>query len=181
MAKLVQKKGSRAKKELSLADLKVKIAKAKSIVVTDYRGLTMVQLQELRSALGTSGEFTVAKNTILARALNEHGVADATADTFAGPSAVLFSYDDEVGPLKVLVKFAATAQSRPVIKGGLLENNILSADRINALSKLPSKEVLRGQVVGALVAPLTGLVGVLNANIRNLVYALNQIKEQKSA
>lgn len=181
MAKLVQKKGSRVKKELSLADLTEKISKSKSMVVADYRGLTMVQLQALRSALGESGEFTVAKNTIFSMALNKAGVADATADTFAGPSAVLFSYDDEVGPLKVLVKFAATAQNRPVIKGGILDKNILSADRVTALSKLPSKDQLRGQVVGGLVAPLTGLVGVLNGNIRNLVYALNQIKEQKGA
>ncbi len=181
MAILAQKKSSRAKKELSLADMKEKISKAKSMVVTDYRGLSMVQLQELRASLGESGEFTVTKNTLLAKALNEAGVADATPDTFAGPSAVLFSYDDEVGPLKVLVKFSATANELPAIKGGILENGILSADRVKALSKLPSKDQLRGQVVGTLAAPLTGLVSVLNGNIRNLVYALNQIKEQKSA
>lgn len=180
MAKLVQKKGSRAKKELSLSDLKSKISKSKSMIITDYRGLTMSQLQVLRVAIGTSGEFTVAKNTIFAMALNQAGFSDVSADTFAGPSAILFSYDDEVGPLKVLVKFAATAQSRPVLKGGILDKNILSADRVIALSKLPSKDQLRGQVVGVLASPLTGLASVLNGNLRNLVYALNQIKEQKA-
>lgn len=180
MAVLVQKKSSRAKKELSLADMKEKISKSKSMVVADYRGLSMAQLQELRAQLGESGEFTVTKNTLLAKALNDAGVADATPDTFAGPSAVLFAYDDEVGPLKVLTKFSLTANSLPAIKGGILENNILSAERVTALSKLPGKDQLRAQVVGGLVAPLTGLVGVLNGNMRNLVYALNQIKEKKA-
>lgn len=179
MAKLVQKKSSRAKKELSLSDLREKVAKAKSVVVTDYRGLTMVKLQELRSTLGSSAEFTVAKNTILAKALQEHG-AEVTAETFSGPSAVLFSYDDEVGPLKVMVKFSSGANDLPTIKGGVLDTQVLSAARVSALAKLPSKDQLRGQVVGGLVAPLTGLVGVLNGNMRNLVYALEQVRQKKA-
>lgn len=181
MAKLVQKKSQRAKKEVTLADLKVKISKSKSIVVTDYRGLSMVQLQDLRATLGDTAEFTVAKNTILAKALNEAGMESVNPDTFAGPTAVLFSFEDEVGPLKVLTKFSTTAADLPAIKCGILENALLSADKVKALSKLPSKEQLRGQVVGAMVAPLTGFVGVLNGNIRNLVYALNQIQEKKAA
>lgn len=181
MAKLLQKKSARPKKELTLTDLKEKIAKAKSMIVTDYRGLSMLKLQELRSQIGVTGEYTVAKNTIFARALNEQGINSVNADSFLGPTAVLFSYEDEVGPLKVLVKFSGTANDLPTIKGGLLEGALLSGDKVMALSKLPSKDQLRGQVVGALAAPLTGLVGVLNGNMRNLVYALNQIKEQKSA
>jgi large subunit ribosomal protein L10 len=181
MAKLAQKKSQLARKEVSLADLKEKISKAKSMVVTDYRGLPMAKLQELRSSLGGSAEYTVAKNTILARALNEAGLDSVTPESFSGPTAVLFSYADEVGPLKVLTKFSAGAGDLPAIKCGVLEMALLSGEKVIALSKLPSKEQLRGQVVGAMVAPIHGLVSVLNGNMRNLVYALNQIKEQKAA
>jgi len=180
MAKLLQKKSQRARKEVSLTELKEKVSRAKSMVMTDYRGLTMLKLQELRSTLGRSAEYTVAKNTILAKALNEAGIDSVTADTFVGPTAVLFSYEDEVGPLKVLTKFSLTSNELPALKGGILDKLVLSKDRVKALSKLPSKDQLRAQVVGTLAAPLTGLVTVLNGNIRNLVYALNQIKEQKS-
>lgn len=181
MARVTNKKSQRPKKEASLVEIKEKISRAKSIIVTDYRGLSMTKLSELRSTLGESGEFSVTKNTILARALNESGVSDVTPETFAGPSAVLFSYEDEVGPLKILTKFALTSSNLPSIKGGILDNNVLSADRIQALSKLPGKQELRGQVVGALSAPLSGLVTVLNGNIRNLVYALNEVQKQKAA
>jgi large subunit ribosomal protein L10 len=180
MALLVQKKSSKPKKEATLAEIKEKLTRAKSLVMTDYRGLTMVQLSELRNTLGEKGEFSVTKNTILARALNEAGMSEVNADTFAGPTAVLFSYEDEVGPLKILTKFAAGANNLPAVKCGVIENAVINADRVSQLSKLPGKQELRGQVVGGLVAPLTGLVGVLNGNMRNLVYALNQIKEKKS-
>ncbi|MDQ3239307.1 MAG: 50S ribosomal protein L10 [bacterium] len=176
----IQKKSSKGKKEVSLSELRDKIKRSKSIVMTNYRGLTMVKLQELRSALGEKGEYTIAKNTLLAKALNESGMNDINPDTFAGPTAVLFSYDDEVGPLKILTKFSINSNSLPEIKCGILENVLLPADRVVSLSKLASKEQLRGQVVFGLAAPLTGLVTVLNGNIRNLVYALNQIKEQKT-
>jgi large subunit ribosomal protein L10 len=181
MAKLLQKKSQRARKEVSLTDLKEKVGRAKSMVMTDYRGLTMTKLQELRATLGVSAEFTVAKNTILAKALNEAGVSSVTPDTFAGPTAVLFAYEDEVGPLKVLTKFSGASNELPRIKGGILDGSILSGDKVKALSKLPSKDQLRGQVVGTLAAPLSGLVSVLNGNIRNLVYALEQVRVQKAA
>jgi large subunit ribosomal protein L10 len=181
MAILVQKKSSKPKKEATLVEIKEKISKAKSLVMTDYRGLTMVQLSELRSTLGESGEFSVTKNTILARALNEAGMMDVTADTFAGPTAVLFSYEDEVGPIKVLTKFSTTANSLPTIKCGVIDSAVLDAARVVQLSKLPGKQELRGQVVGTLAAPLSGFVSVLNGNIRNLVYALQAISDKKAA
>ncbi len=181
MAKVANKKSQKPKKEVTLAEIKEKISRAKSMVVTDYRGLSMTKLSELRATLGETGEFSVTKNTIFARALNEAGMTDVTPETFAGPTAVLFSYEDEVGPLKVLTKFATTSNDLPTIKSGILEMNVLSGDRVKALSKLPGKQELRGQVVGALVAPLTGFVSVLNGNIRNLVYALNEVQKQKAA
>jgi large subunit ribosomal protein L10 len=181
MAILVQKKSSRPKKEVTLAEIKEKISKAKSMFMTDYRGLSMAKLSELRTTLGETAEFSVTKNTILAKALNEAGMSDVNPDTFAGPTAVLFSYEDEVGPLKVLTKFSAGANDLPLIKCGIMEQAVLNADRVKALSKLPGKQELRGQVVGGLVAPLTGLVGVLNGNVRNLVYALQAITDKKAA
>lgn len=156
-----------------------KVAKSKSITVTDYRGLTTSQLLELRQKLADlSAEYQVTKNTLLRRALQSNGLT-VPGDLTDGPSATLFSYDDEVAPLKVLATFAKTTKL-PTIKGGFLAKDFLSAERVEALAKLPSKEVLIAQLLGTVQAPATSLVYVLQANIRSLVYALNAIKETKS-
>lgn len=170
----------RQKKITITATLADKLNGAKSIVMTDYRGLTTAQLLELRQKLAQAkADYTITKNTLLRRALIQKGL-EIERETLEGPTACLFSYEDEVAPLKVLVTFAQATQL-PKVKGGYLGQSFLSAQRVTALSKLPTKEVLLVQLMGTIQAPTVGLVQVLNGNIRNLVYALNAIKDKKAA
>ncbi len=168
----------RQKKMDIASNLYEKLQKAKSVVVTDYRGLTTAQLLELRQKLAdVSGEYTVTKNTLLQRALTQNG-QELHNEVLEGPSATLLAYDDEVSPVKTLTTFAKTVQL-PKIKGGYFDGQFLSAEQVDRLAKLPGKDALRGQVVGTIQAPIYNFVSVLQGNIRNLVYVLNGIKEAK--
>jgi len=162
---------TRAQKEQNVVQLKEKLAGAKSIVFADYRGLKMSQLTDLRNKLReVGGTLTITKNTLLKIALPE-------AD-FEGPTATLIANDDEISPIKLLVK-ALKEAGIGKIKAGFLGTELLDEQKINQLASLPTKDELRGKIVGVLVAPLHGIVGVLQANIRNLVYAVEQIRIQK--
>lgn len=181
MALIKLKPSQRPKKDKDFAQIQESAAKAKAVYVSDYRGLSMTALTNLRSQLGAGAEYMVVKNTVFAKALAEAGKGQLDPEAIKGPSAIVFSYDDEVSVLKVLTKFAKENNDLPVLKAGVVEGQFLNGDQVIALSKLPGKDQLRGQVVGALAAPLTGLVSVLNANIRNLAYVLGQIQEKKAA
>lgn len=180
---------TRAQKEETVVKLTEKLSRAKAVVFADYKGLSMKQLSDLRDKLSeVNGEFSITKNTLLKRALSainlEGPARNAPAPTSqmlagaGGPTATLFAYDDEVSPIKILVKALKDATLGKV-KGGFLGNAALDEARILQLATLPGKDELRAKTVGVLVAPLQGIVGVLNANLRNLVYALNQIKLQR--
>lgn len=162
---------TRQQKEQAVLDITDKLSRAKSVVFVDYKGMTMSQLSNLRKKIReVNAQFTITKNTLLARALPKL--------PFKGPTATLFSYDDEITPIKLLVK-ALKDNAIGIIKAGFLGQEALDADKINKLAALPSKDELRGQTVGVLVAPLTGIVSVLQGNLRNLVYALSQVQKMK--
>ena len=137
----------------------------------------MKQLSQLRDALRESdAELSITKNTLLERALPT--TYNLPPTTYQGPTATLFAYDDEISPIKLLVKALKDANLGK-IKGGFLGTEALDETRINYLASLPTKNELRAKTVGVLVAPLQGIVSVLQGNLRNLVYALNQIKISK--
>ncbi|MDO8573885.1 MAG: 50S ribosomal protein L10 [Candidatus Daviesbacteria bacterium] len=171
---------TRQQKEETVQIIADKLKKAKAVVFADYKGMTMKQLSDLRDKLReVQGEFTITKNTLLKRALPE-----ADLD---GPTATLFAYDDEISPIKILVKALKDAAIGSV-KTGFLGKMALDEAKILRLALLPTKDELRGKIVGVLVAPLQGIVSVLQGNLRNLVYvvrelrsvyALNQIKIAK--
>lgn len=151
---------------------------AKSVVLTDYQGLTMNQLSKLRVELtDEEAKFSVVKNSLLSLALKQANL-DVSQDIKVGPTAILLSQGDEVSPIKVLVK---TLKDLGVgkIKAGFLGRDFLDSIAITRLASLPSKLELQGKVVGTLAAPLIGLANVLQGNLRNLVYALDQIKIKK--
>lgn len=162
---------TRQQKQAEVVRLQEKIRQARAYVFADYRGLTMKQLSELRNKLSdVNGEFTITKNTLLEHALPE--------SKFEGPTATLFAYDDEISPIKILVKTLKDA-ALGKIKSGFLGTDVLDEAKIIQLSTLPTKDELRGKTVGVLVAPLQGMVGVLQANLSNLVYALSEIQKVK--
>ncbi len=168
---------TRSQKEATVQILSEKLQKAKSVVLTDYQGLTMKDLSNLRDKLlPLNAEFTITKNSLLGLAIKQ-GLPFLQLE---GPTATLFAFDDEISPIKVLVK-AFKDISKGKVKSGLLGSEVLDATRVNQLAQLPTKDELRGKVVWALVTPLQGMVGVLQANLRNLVYALEQIRMNRSS
>lgn len=169
---------TRAQKEETVTKLAEKLSRAKSLVLTDYKGLTMKQLSDLRSKLTeVQGEFTITKNTLLERAFPS-SIVQLPASSLEGPTAALFAYDDEISPIKLLVKALKDA-GLGKIKFGFLGNQALDEVQINQLAALPTKDELRGKIVGVLAAPLQGMVEVLQRNLRNLVYTLDQIRLSK--
>ena len=151
-----------------------------SVVLVDYQGMNVAQSTRLRARSRESGvEFVVAKNTLAQRAANQAGV-EGLDEFLVGPTALAFAEDPVVGA-KLMTDFSDEVESFEV-KGGLLEGGrVMGAEDVVALSRLPGREQLLAQLLGAIQAPLAGLVTVLNAPARNLAIALNQIAEQKNA
>ena len=171
-----------AKVKYELVDgLKEKLSKTKAVFVGEYRGMTVAQSTDLRKKVREAGgELKVAKNTLFKIAMKEAGLSELPEDITAGPNIYALCYDDPVAVAKVLKEYANDkTQKAFILKGGLLESQQLNLAQIMALADLPSKEVLRGQVVRTIAAPLSGLVNVLSGTMRNFVTCLAQIRDKK--
>ena len=151
-----------------------------SVVVVDYQGMNVAQSTRLRARSRESGvEFVVAKNTLAQRAANEAGV-QGLEEFLVGPTAIAFA-EDPVEGAKLMSEFSDEVETFE-IKGGILDGGrVMSAEDVVALSRLPGREQLLAQLLGAIQSPLAGLVTVLNAPTRNLSVVLNQVAEQKNA
>ncbi len=162
-------------------ELKAKADRAKAVVLTDYTGLSVSQINDLRSKIkAAGGDYIVTKNTLLRVALGlSKEDTSGIVDKLTGPTAVLFAIDDETSPIKALATYAKAA-NLPTVKGGLLGDKLLTPNEVEKLASLPTKEVLIGKLLGLLNAPITNLVYVLNGNQRKLVYALSQIAKSKT-
>ena len=170
---------ARPEKEAVVKELTDKFTSAKSLVITDYLGLNVAEMTELRSKLREAGvEFKVVKNTLATIAANDVEMEGMT-DYFSGPTAIAFGEDDAVSPAKVLVEFAKDHEVLE-IKAGLLNGEIISKEKVESLAEIPSREELLAKAFASMKAPLSGLVNVLQGNIRGLVQVLNQIKEEKA-
>jgi len=168
------------KKKQVVDDLKEKFATTKVVIVTDYKGLNVAQMTELRRKLSEANvDYKVVKNTLLKRA-SEGTDANLLTDVFQGPSGIALSYDDPVAPAKVLTQFAKD-NNKLEIKAGVMDGQLLDLNAITALSKLPSREELLAQVLSAMNAVPTGLVRALADVPRRMVNVLNAIKDQKAA
>ncbi len=156
-------------KEKVVEELADRLKAADTLLVADYRGLTMPQIDALRSRLLESGaKFAVVKNTLTRRAAEAAG-ADALLTLLEGPTAIAFleADGDMLAAAKALADMAR--ESRVLaIRGGVLEGRIVSAEEVESLATLPPLEILRGQVLGAIVAPLTSFAGLVSAPLQNL-------------
>ncbi len=161
-------------------ELKEKFATTKVVIATDYKGLNVAQMTELRRKLSeASVEYKVVKNTLLTRAAKDTAV-EVLADVFEGPSAIAFSFDDPVAPAKVLTEFAKDNKSLE-IKAGVMDGKRMDVEAITALSKLPSREELLAQVLSAMNAVPSGFVRALADVPRRMLNVLNAVKDQKEA
>jgi large subunit ribosomal protein L10 len=159
----------RDQKQQVVEELTARLKAAETLLVADYRGLTMPQIDELRTRLLESGaRFTVVKNTLTRRAAEAAGTEGLLA-LLDGPSAIAFleADGDMVATAKALAD-AARETNVLEIRGGIMQGRAVSAAEVEILAKLPPAEVLRGQVLGAIVAPVTALAGLLNAPLQNL-------------
>mgnify|MGYP001036780208 FL=1 len=156
-----------AKKETLVQAAAEKFESAASVVIVDYRGLTVEEVTNLRKQLRDAGvEMKVIKNSILSRAAKKVGL-DGLDEVFTGPTAVAFSNDDVVAPAKIIDEFAKDAKALE-IKGGVIEGKVSSVEQITALAKLPNREGL-----------LSMLLSVLQAPVRNVAYAVKAVAEKE--
>jgi large subunit ribosomal protein L10 len=169
---------NRETKASKVGELNETFSKAKFAVVADYRGLKVTELEKLRAGLREqNAHIQIAKNTLLRLAVKGTDYEGLT-DDFNGTTAIAFSFEEPVGPAKALAEFGKEFEALHIRSAGL-DGKVLSADDVMALSKLPSKDQLLGQLCGVLAAVPTKLVRTLNAAPSNLVYALQAIKDKK--
>jgi large subunit ribosomal protein L10 len=163
---------TRQKKETILTGYAEQVRRSQALIVSEYRGLTVKQLESLRRELrGCDSELVVPKNTLILRSLREAGLA-APEPLFSGPTAVAFCYGDLAAPAKALTKFAKDSKVL-VLRGGVLGQSSFSEAGIQALTELPGRDQLRGQVVGVLQGPISGLVNVLAGPVRAFMTVLH--------
>ncbi|HUH58388.1 MAG TPA: 50S ribosomal protein L10 [Pseudomonadales bacterium] len=167
-------------KEQLVAELSEKLRNSKAAFLANYRGITVEQTNVLRGKLRAAGvEYRVVKNTLLSLACKGTDF-ECLQEHLTGPTALALALDDPVQPAKILFEFAKDSKVFE-LKTGALDGNILGVGDIEALSKLPSREVLLGKMLGSMSAPATNFVGVLAAVPRSLVQVLGAIQEQKNA
>jgi len=168
-----------AKKQV-VEEIKDRLQNIQAAVLTDYRGLNVAEVTELRTKLREAGiEFKVLKNTLTRIAANEVGL-EGLDPYLEGPTAIAFGKEDAVAPAKILSDFAKTHKALE-IKAGILENKVIDMDGVKALADLPSREVLLARVLGSMQAPMYGFAGTLQGLLRNTAYVLEAIREKKAA
>lgn len=169
---------ARPEKVAVVEEIADRLQRSTAAVLTDYRGLDVQSMTELRAVLREAGvEYKVLKNT-LTRFAAEKANVQGLDDLLEGPTAIAFSYGDPVVPAKLLSEFAKKHEALEV-KGGILGGNVIGVDGVKRLADLPSREVLLAQVLMGMQSPIYGLAYVLQGTISSLVYALDAVRRQK--
>ena len=159
-------------------ELAEQLSRAKLAILTDYRGLSVAGLQGLRATLRPmNADFRIAKNTLTRIASEKVGI-DGLTPMLDGPLAIVLAYDDVVAPSKAITDFVRTSRIL-TIKGGVLENSVVSAKDIEELATLPSREELLGKLLGLINSPIQGLVNVLSAPSRSFVQVVNAYAQKQ--
>jgi len=173
----VKTKTIKEHKKKAIAEIKEKIAASKIIIFTDYKGMTVKQVTELKRKLReTHSEFKVYKNTYFSLALSPE--FESLKEGFAGQIGTIFGSSDIVAPAKILMNFVSENEKPGVVRG-IVDNEIFEKDKLVALSKVPPKEELIARVVGGIKSPLYNLVSVLSGPIRKFVYAVDAVRKKK--
>jgi large subunit ribosomal protein L10 len=169
-----------AKKQAYVEELSQKMSNSVAGVIVSYSGINVADDTMLRRKLREAGvEYTVVKNTLLHRAAEKIGLSDLDS-VLNGSTALALSETDHVAAAKILCEYAEK-NNKFFVKAGFVEGKAINEAEVKELAQMPPKEVLVAKVLGGFNAPITGFVGVLNANLRGLVVALNAIAEQKTA
>lgn len=154
-------------KSVVVAEIAEKLEKASSVIVLDYKGLTVEQVTELRSQMREAGvEYKVYKNTLVRRAAKENGgeaFANFNDEQLIGPNAIAFGYDDPVAPARILKGFMDKNPDKITLKMGVVEGEFYDESKIVALASIPPREVLIAKLLGSLKAPMSNFVYLVNA------------------
>ena len=168
-----------ADKATAVADIAEQFKASTATVVTEYRGLTVANLAELRRSLGASTTYTVAKNTLVKRAASEAGI-EGLDDLFAGPTAIAFITGEPVDAAKALKKFAKD-HKQLVIKGGYMDGRALTVAEVEKIADLESREVLLAKMAGAMKANLSKAAGLFNAPASQVARLAAALQEKKAS
>jgi large subunit ribosomal protein L10 len=173
---------NREEKATAVAEIAEQIQGSEAVFAVDYRGITVAQIKELRTKLRDSdATFRVVKNTLTERAADQ-AEAEALKSLLEGPTALTFVRGDAAAAARTIADFQrSTGGELLPFKGGLMEGNALDAAQIVAISKLPSRQVLYGQLVGVVASPITGLARSLNGLVSGLAIALGGVLEKKES
>jgi large subunit ribosomal protein L10 len=171
---------NRDQKAVVIEEIATHIKESEAVFAVDYRGITVAQVAELRTKLREGdATFTVVKNSLTERAADQAG-AEGLKDFLAGPTALTFVRGAIAVAAKAVADYARATQLLP-FKGGLMGGDALDVEQIRSLSRLPSREVLYGQLVGMVASPVSGLVRTLGALVGGLAVALGQVNEKKAS
>lgn len=178
-----QTKASPWKKE-AVKRLEETVEKAEGIIFTDFTGLSVAEINKLRSRFFEGGdvEYQVTKNTLVKLALDNGGYSETKeklGPVLRGPTAMAIGYDDPIRPIKLIADFARENNGKPVFKGGLVEGTFYTSEDILKLKDLPPVDILRAQVLAAMVSPMSGMIGVMQETLRSFVGVLDAIIEKK--
>lgn len=168
-----------ANKEATVAELTEKFESSTAVLLTEYRGLTVAQLKELRRSIGEHATYAVVKNTLTKIAANRAGISSFD-DELAGPSAIAFVHGDPVAVAKGLKDFAK-ANPLLIIKGGYFDGNPLTASEVNQLAELESREVLLAKLAGAFKQSLFGAAYLFNAPLSKAVRTVDALRAKQDA
>jgi large subunit ribosomal protein L10 len=171
---------NREQKAVAIEEIASNIGEAHAIFAVDYRGISVPQVAELRAKLrDADATFTVVKNSLTERAADQAG-AETLKEHLTGPTALTFVRGDVALAAKAIADYAKATQLLP-FKGGLMDGEVLDVEQIRSLSRLPSREVLYGQLVGIVASPVSGLVRTLNALLGGIAVALGQVQQKKES
>ncbi len=168
-----------ADKQASVAELTGLFQTSKAVLLTEYRGLTVAQLKELRGNIRANASYAVVKNTLAKRAFNEAGVSGLDAE-LVGPTALAFVHGDTVTVAKALRGFAK-ANDKLVLKGGYFDGAVISADEVKKLADLETREVLLAKLAGAFKASLFGAAYMFNAPLAQAVRTVDALRQKKES
>jgi large subunit ribosomal protein L10 len=170
---------TKEQKKKIIKDMVSKIKEAKSVVFSDFKGVKVKDLTELKKELRKEEiDFKVSKKTLINLAFKEAGI-EVNTKAMEGQVAVSISSKDEVAPAKIISNFSKKNENLKIL-GGVLEKKVMNIEEVKSLAKLPGKEELLAKLVGTLQAPISGFVNVCAGNIRGLVQVIKSISESKS-
>lgn len=165
-------------KQTIAEELRGQLGSAEVVYLTDFTGLSVEAIGDLRRQLRAAGaEYRVVKNTLALRALEGTDLPDLT-EHLQGPTALVLGGEDPVGPAKVVQDFAKGNEERPTVRIGVVERRIVTREEVSRLADLPSKDHLLAQIAGGLTAGVGGIAGALNSLLRDIAYMVGEVGKQ---